>query len=380
MYYRLSSFYFFYFLLLGALLPYWSLYLDAKGFSAQTIGLLISLLHFSRIFAPTLWGWLADTYYRRITVVRWGAALTWLLFLPIFWQHSVGAFALVMLVFSFFWNAVLPQVEVITLNNLGQNKQDYSRIRLWGSLGFIGAVNGVGYLIDHWGISALPALLLALMICIWLNSLWLPNTNEPAHDPHPCYSLSKVLARPAVLAFLLTAFLIQLSHGPYYTFFSLMLQQQGFGNAVISSLWSLGVVAEVVIFMQMHTLQRRYGIRQIMLISLLLTVLRWLLTAFFSQSLLWLSLAQLLHAASFATLHACGIALVHYYFPAHMQGRGQALFSSLGFGLGGSCGALLAGALWEAGQGRVAFCIAALAAALAGLLTYIWIKPKEAIL
>lgn len=105
---RLSGFYFFYFALLGTLVPYWTLWLQSLSFDAATIGWLMGILHVSRVLAPNLWGWLADRTGRRVHIVRFGALATWLIFILIFWQTSAVGIALVMAGFSFFWNAVLP--------------------------------------------------------------------------------------------------------------------------------------------------------------------------------------------------------------------------------------------------------------------------------
>ncbi len=118
-YTRLSGFYFFYFSLLGALVPYWSLYLQSFDLDAASIGMLMSILMASRIIAPNIWGWLADKTGQRLAIVRAGSLVTCLIFIAIFWQDDVLGIALVMAGFSFFWNAVLPQFEVLTLAHLG---------------------------------------------------------------------------------------------------------------------------------------------------------------------------------------------------------------------------------------------------------------------
>ena len=115
-YWRLSGFYFFYFATLGVLAPYWSLYLKSVGFDAVAIGQLMALLMVSRIVAPNVWGWVADHRARRMQVVRLAAALTMVAFVGAFLGTGFWWLALVMLVFSFFWNASLPLLEVTTMN------------------------------------------------------------------------------------------------------------------------------------------------------------------------------------------------------------------------------------------------------------------------
>lgn len=376
-YIRLSGFYLFYFALLGSLVPYWSLYLQSFGLTAQMIGILMALLHLSRVIAPNIWGWLADKSGQRLRIVRYGSCLTWIVFIAIFWQTTALGIGVVMLLFSFFWNAVLPQFEVLTLQHLGASRDRYSRVRMWGSIGFVLAVVGTGALLDFIDIRWLPALALVLMILIWVSTLTVSAPKEPKDVLHPCKSLWSILSVPQVQVFLLVFFLIQFSHGPYYTFYSLMLQELGYSRAQIGQLWAVGVVAEIVLFMLMPVLFRHFSLRALMLISIVLCGVRWFLIAFFADQLVLLLLAQLFHAASFGSLHAVGIALVYYYFSHNTQGRGQALLSSAGFGAGGAAGAVLSGMLWGSWGGPGTFLAAGLISLIALLLAYIWIHPER---
>lgn len=361
-------------------MPYWVLYLQAFDFDAQTIGSLMALLHFSRIFAPNLWGWLADRSGKRVTIVRLGALMTWLLFIGIFWQDSAWGIGLVMLAFSFFSNAVLPQFEVITLNELGEQRHKYSLIRLWGSIGFIVTVVGIGALLDWLPIQALPWIMLGLMLLIWLNTLCIAKPDAEAAATVVQGDKSTFMAlllRPQVLAFFAICFLVQLGHGAYYTFYSVLMIDVGLSRTAVGLLWAVGVIAEVILFIYMHRLLQRFSMRSIMLVSLMLCVVRWLLIAWVPDSLAWMLFAQLLHAATFGALHSVGIALVNDYFTTTTYGQGQALFSSFGFGLGGAIGAFSSGLIWAKFGAQVTFSLAAVVAAIAIVLAWVWIHPEK---
>lgn len=236
----------------------------------------------------------------------------------------------------------------------------------------------IGLLLDQTGIAMLPWVALGLMLLIWLNALAVPVTSEPSIDSKaPGAHIGPILRQPQVIAFFVICFLVQLSHGPYYTFYSVMMQELGYTRSEIGLLWALGVLAEIVLFILMPRLLQRFSIRGIMLTSLMLCVLRWGLTGIWPEQLPVMLFAQLLHAATFGSLHAVGIALVQHYFGMATQGRGQALFSSLGFGAGGALGAILSGQLWNS-WGQASFLLAASAAAVAIVLTLIWIYPEKA--
>ncbi len=380
-YLRLSGFYFFYFALLGALVPYWSLYLASHDFDASTIGSLMALLHLSRIVAPNLWGWLADRSGKRVQIVRFGALMTCLIFIAMFWQDTALGIGLVMLGFSFFWNAVLPQFEVITLQQLGAQKARYSQVRLWGSVGFILTVVGIGAVLDYISIRWLPALLLVVMIMIWLNTLLIPMVKnvQPSAENQSGQEqrFLALLMRPQVIAFFVICFLVQFGHGAYYTFYSVLMVDIGYSRTEIGLLWAIGVVAEVIVFIYMHRMLQRWGIRTVMIASLVLCVIRWSLIGVIPENLPLMLVAQTLHAATFGCLHAVGIALVNHYFTERTSGQGQALFSSFGFGLGGALGAYASGMLWQDFGPTLTFGASAFASLVAIVLAVIWIYPEK---
>jgi len=273
--------------------------------------------------------------------------------------------ALVMSAFSFFWNAALPQFEANTLNHLGADTHRYSSIRLWGSIGFIIAVASLGVVFERTGTRGLPLVLIGLFAAIWLSSLLVPE-KVAGHLPQEHSPLRAVLKQPAVISVLLVCFLMQASHGPYYTFYSIYLSTHGYSETVIGQLWALGVVAEIGVFLKMRSWLPRYGARRLLLSATVLTALRWLLLAGFVDSLWVMIFAQSLHAASFGLYHAVSIHLFHRLFRGRHQGRGQALYSSVSFGAGGAAGSFAAGYLWQ-GVGAGWMYLAAAATAVLAL-------------
>jgi PPP family 3-phenylpropionic acid transporter len=368
-YWRLSGFYLFYFASLGALIPYWGLYLKSLGFGAVEIGELVAIIMATKIVAPNVWGWIADHTGRRMVIVRAGCLFAALAFAGVFFGQGYWWLVLVMSVFSFFWNAALPQFEATTLNHLGDETHRYSSIRLWGSIGFILAVAGLGVLFEQAGTALLPSVLLALLAAIWLSSLLVPES-AAGHQTLNEEPLRKVLKQPAVVSLLLVCFLLQASHGPYYTFYSLYMVDHGYSETAIGQLWALGVVAEIAVFLKMHHWLPRFGARNLMLAAAALTALRWLLIALFVEQVWIMAFAQTLHAASFGVYHAVSIHLIHHLFTGRHQGRGQALYSSLSFGAGGAAGSLVAGYLWDGIGAQWTYILAAATAVLAGWIAW----------
>jgi MFS transporter, PPP family, 3-phenylpropionic acid transporter len=371
-YWRLSSFYFFYFAVVGSLIPYWGVYLKSLGYSSQDVGVISAVILATRIIAPNFWGWLADKTQARLSIIRSGSFAAALLFSGVFLGQEYAWLLFVVACYTFFWHAVLPQFEVITLGHLGNDHHKYSRIRLWGSLGFMAAVMGLGWLFDLLDITYLPLVILSLLILIWLSSLSLPMASLRSHKPQ-ALGFWPLVRDPKILCFLAASFLLQFSHGPYYTFYSLYLVEHfGYSNTFTGLLWALGVLAEVGIFLVMHKLLRHFSLRHLMLFSLLAAAVRWLMIGYFADYIVVLLFAQLLHAATFGIAHAVAIDLVRVHFGAQHQGQGQALYSSLSFGAGGAGGALIGGFLWDY-SASLTYLLAALASFIALGLCYKWL-------
>ena len=307
-------------------------------------------------------------------IVRAASIAGTIAFSAILINNSYAWIASVMLVFSIFWNATLPQFEANTLQHLGEQSHHYSKIRLWGSIGFILSVSVLGILFEKISIELMPTALIITMTGIWLMSLTVPESasRHLSIDHQP---LRDILKQPPTLAFFAICFLILLSHGPYYTFYSIYLEEHGYSRTLIGQLWALGVIAEVVIFLFMHHFLPHFGLRFVLILSLILSTLRWLLIGFFPDILPILLFAQLLHAASFGTFHAAAIAWVHKHFVGKNQARGQALYSSVGFGAGGVLGSLLSGYLWVSPGPTATFFMAAMTTLVASLIALRWLKP-----
>ncbi len=371
-YWRLSGFYLFYFASLGALLPFWGLYLQGRGFDAAEIGELMAVIMVTKLIAPNILGWLADHTGLRMPIVRFASLLAVVFFVGVFYAEGFWSLALVMMLFSFFWNASLPQFEAVTMSHLKERIQHYSRIRLWGSIGFILSVVLLGLLLDRKGVELVPLVVLLLFSGIFLNSLAVPERG-PDHPAQGQGSILQVLRRPEVLALLLVTFLMQASHSTYYAFYSIYMEKIGYSSTAIGQLWALGVIAEVVLFLFMHHLLQRWGARRVLIVSLAIAVVRWILVGLTPDNLPLVLLAQLMHAATFGTFHAAAIHLIHHYFVGRHQGRGQALYSSVSFGAGGAFGSLLSGYLWTGIGPESTYLVAAGYALLAVIVAWGWV-------
>jgi len=261
----------------------------------------------------------------------------------------------------------------VTLNYLKDRTDDYSKIRIWGSIGFVVFVLLLGVVFDFISVSYLPVFMLLLLSAIFISSTTIKG-QELTHDNEEGVGFLKLVMRPPVLAFLVAAFLMQVSHGAYYTFFSLFLEQAGYSRSLIGTLWAVGVLAEVLIFLVVHKLFSGVSYKAVLVVSLLLAAVRWYLTGHFVDVLWLLIVLQLTHAATFGTMHAVSMHYIQQYFQGRHQGQGQALFSSLSYGAGGALGAVVSGYVWQWDMGVTMFELAGLSALLGMLVAWFWVK------
>lgn len=376
-YWRLSGFYFLFFITVGVFLPYWPLYLRSIGFDAKAIGILSTIVVVTKIFTTYLWGWVVDHTGRRTQIIRIASALSALSFGGALFARDFLDLAIILFLFSAFWSASLPQIEAATLTHLGESTSKYTIIRVWGSIGFLITVWIMGFALEYVQISLVPLILLGSMMVVWLASLAIPGLAIEYEEPE-AISLRNILFRPHVLALIVVCFLVLASHAPLYTFYSIYLEDHGYSSTFIGGMWAVGVLAEIIVFMVIGRLLQEFSLRVLLLSSLSLAVVRWALIGIFVDYPVLLFIAQLMHAATFGVYHSVTIQYVHRYFKGRLQGRGQALYSSAGYGAGMAAGSLISGYVWKSAGGMACFYGAAGIALLALVIAWHWIKTKEA--
>ena len=369
---RLAAYYFAFFAHAGAYVSYFSLYLAGRGLSAGEIAFALAMPQLARIVAPALWGWLADAWgaryastRRAIIVFSAFAMLAGFIALP--FLERAGAIASLLLLMSLLSAGASPLVEAITFSVLEGRTGQYGPIRLWGSIGFILAVLGTGAWLDRAGTTVLTGILIGLAAATCAVALALP-AGAAAHAHRGGERLGTVLRRPEVLAFFGACFCMTAAHGTQYVFYSIYLEQAGYSKTLIGALWIVGVVAEVVLFLRLPQVMRRFSLRPLLLASFVCAVLRFPAIGWGVGSLLLLAAVQLLHAATFGAFHAGCVAAVHRLFPGALAARGQAFYSSIAYGLGGAAGSLIAGWTWVALGPSASFMVSALFAAVGAAL------------
>lgn len=343
-----STVWFSYFAAIGAFNPYAPLWFKELGFSTLAIGALASLQAWTRVAAPYAWGWFGDHRGRRVPLIRWAALGSMMAAAGLLWVRDYSMVAVCLVVMFMANGGIVPLCEAALGRHLSQasgemDAAQYGRVRLWGSVGFIAAVLLFGVVLEVSGIQWFPLLVLLMYGLLVAASLRLPvdSVERHGHDRPP--PVLQVLRRPEVAWFFASVFFVVLAHTALYAFFSLYLDERGYGKSTVGLLWGVSVLAEIAFFWLQGRIFGRLSPQRWLVWVGALSTLRFAVTAGLGGSLLALGLAQLLHVVTFAAQHLACIVLINRYFPGPLRGRGQALYTVIGYGASGVIGGLAGG-------------------------------------
>lgn len=337
--------------MLGVVLPFLGPFLAHRGLSAVAIGLVTASFSLAKlVYAPFLARWVDRGRWfpglLSVHMILAGAAGFVVVGATDPW--ALGAALLVM---GLGYGTVLPLVEAAVLER--PPARGYGFVRWWGSAGFIAGAALSAVTVGGGRVGLFPWALIVSLALLGLAALALEKEARPLRTSG---SGTWALGSVWIVLAILTA--NQVAHGPYYAFFSIYLQEHGFGTGLVAGLWSLAVLAELVAFFKGASLQRRLGLRPLLGIALGLSPVRWLLLAL-PPTLPVLVIAQLGHAVTFAVAHLAGVQLVQRMVPEGARRNAQALYSGLCFGLGIVLGTAAAGPLFAAVGGSGSFFAAA---------------------
>jgi MFS transporter, PPP family, 3-phenylpropionic acid transporter len=359
---RYSALTFTYFGAIGLFNPYAPLWFQSMGFSTLVIGLIASLQSWTRVFAPYAWSWAGDHTGRRTEFIRVAAFFALLSALglvvvqqlqPMDAQHLMLAVAVMTALIFVANSGVVPLYEAMLASLLARpdgsiDPRQYGRVRVWGSIGFIVSVTLFGLLLERLGIGIFPAFVGAMNALLLLAALRLPATRSDAVHSERAPPALPLLKQPEVAWFFASIFFTVLAHTSLYAFFSLYLVELGYGKGAVGALWAVSVAVEIVFFWTQGRWFGRLTPHAWLKVVAVVTSLRFVAVAWGGASMTVLVLAQLTHAITFAAHHAACIALVQRLFPGRLRGRGQALYTTLGYGLSGVLGGVGGG--WMIGH------------------------------
>lgn len=373
-----GAFYFSYYSFVGVFPTYVTLYLAFRGIDAFEIGILMSLMQAMRIVGPNLWGWMADWTGQRARVLQFTAGSALIAFTGFFFGGGFWHFAFFMIAVNLFTSAQGPLSDALILSEMQGNMSRYGQLRLWGSVGYVVMTAASGFVLDWTGIGLMPWVGAVILGGVLLVSLQLYQTPQPSAVRNKA-SVWGILRQREVVAFMISGCFMLAAHSAIYAFYSLYLSVLGYSSVTIGLMWAIGAIAEIVFFVYQAPIVRRFGIKAIMLASLFIAVVRFALIGVGAESFAVLLFAQLLHAATFGAHHVTSILSIQKWFAGSLQARGQALFISASYGIGGTLGGFLLSWVWDLFTPKAVYWVAsafALMALLAAWQSFRWQAHK----
>ncbi|MBC2717394.1 MAG: MFS transporter [Desulfobacteraceae bacterium] len=363
----LGSQYFLYFGVLGLFLPYFNLYCYHLGFSGFEIGVLASVRTLTTALFPMIWGALADRFLIRRPIYifcNFVSTAIWALFLLTtdFWAMlAITAF------YGLFYAPIIAFLESFSMDLLAKKKTRYGQLRAWGSFSFVLIVIISGRLIDTLSTEVILIMILAGSLIHSLLSINVPSVKQVRQST---FSASvKTMLNRRVIIFLTGAFLMLVSHGTYYGFFSIHLENLGFSGSFIGIAWALASVAEIFVMINSERILKRFSYENILIFSFIVAVIRWFILYFATSSFLIL-FSQLLHAVTYGAFHVASILYMDKLTPTEAKTLGQAVNNAVTYGFGIMAGFLFNGYYFEIVGAPVLFIISGILAFCGGILLF----------
>ncbi|WP_018391376.1 MFS transporter [Ancylobacter sp. FA202] len=342
---------------IGVFMPFFPVWLEGRGFDASMIALALAVPQVVRLVTMPLGGLLADRTGRPRAALIVYAAATALCFAGIAFAPSATFILIGLGLAAVFWQPSLPVLDAYAVARRREGLIDYGRVRLWGSAAFIGGNLLAGGLLGGAFVVAVPPdtviwLIAGASVAAALAAATLREVRPAPHETARPRGFVLAGLAPVLFVGMAAAALVQGSHAVLYAFASLMWQGKGLSSTLIGLLWSLGVLAEVVLFHYGTRVTRRLGPEKLLLIGGLAGVLRFGVMAL-DPPLLLLLLLQPLHAFTFGCTYLGTVELVARHAPPGRGASVQALAAwATAIAMAGAT--LAAGPLWQA-YGPAAF-------------------------
>lgn len=358
---RISLFYSAIFLVIGVLMPFWPVWLKSRGISATEIGLILAVATWSRAIINPLLAQSADRHGRpdlMIILLGWGALITHILF---FFSESFWSLFVISVISSILLFALMPMADAVAMLKVREGAIDYGKVRLWGSLTFIIAALGGGYILRGQSADYILWLVVGLLILTVASCHLIPRAETPGTKAF-LEPLLNIIRNGRLIIFMLSASLIQASHAVYYGFSTLHWRANGLDEITIGALWAEGVIAEIILFAVAGKYIDRIGPGIFLMIGGLAGAIRWTVLGT-TTDLAGLVAVQGFHAFTFGATHLAALYYIAKAVPSGFAATAQSLYSSFAVGTTMAFAMLASGWLYELYAGAAFFAMAVMSVA-----------------
>ena len=361
----IGSQYFLYFGVMGVFLPYFNLYCYHLKFSGFQIGVLSGIRSIALVLFPLVWAGLADRFHIRRPIYIFCSFISTAIWAFYLYTTDFWAMLLITVFYGIFYSPIISFLEAFTMDVLSTEKKSYGKMRGWGTIAFIMTVLLLGKVIDIYSIEIIIILIFFGSMAQALISIKIPDIQIKKQTSFS--SNAKVLLKRPVIVFLFCAFLMLVSHGTYYGFYSIHLENLGYGKTFIGISWALASIAEIIVMIKSDIIFKRFSTDNVLFFSFMVAVLRWM-GLFFTTSPVIILFLQILHAVTYGTFHVSSILYIDSLTPDEAKTLGQAVNNAVTYGLGLMVGFFINGYLFETLGTFTLFMISSFIALGGGLL------------
>jgi len=361
----IGSQYFLYFGVMGVFLPYFNLYCYHLKFSGFQIGVLSGIRSIALVLFPLVWAGLADRFHIRRPIYIFCSFISSAIWAFYLYTTDFWAMLLITVFYGIFYSPIISFLEAFTMDVLSTEKKSYGKMRGWGTIAFIMTVLLLGKVIDIYSIEIIIILIFFGSMAQALISIKIPDIQIKKQTSFS--SNAKVLLKRPVIVFLFCAFLMLVSHGTYYGFYSIHLENLGYGKTFIGISWALASIAEIIVMIKSDIIFKRFSTDNVLFFSFMVAVLRWM-GLFFTTSPVIILFLQILHAVTYGTFHVSSILYIDSLTPDEAKTLGQAVNNAVTYGLGLMVGFFINGYLFETLGTFTLFMISSFIALGGGLL------------
>ncbi len=353
---RLALFFGAYFVVIGVILPFWPTWLESRGLTAQQIGLLLALGSWGKLVGNPIFTWVADRIGDSKLPLILITAASLVFYILFAFAEGFWPLFIVTMLSALCLTSIIPLGDGLAMSLVARYGLHYGRIRLWGSVSFIAAGTGAGWLLTGRDVDLVLLLVVASVGVTLVTCMALPDVGG-APSQRPGSGWLSLLADRRFVVFLLASGLVQSSHAVLYGFATLHWLAAGHGKDTIGLLWAIGVVAEVVLFAAAGGVVGRLGPVRLLVLAGVAGIVRWSIAAV-STDLLVLGLIQLLHGMTFGATHLAAMYYLMREVPAGLAATAQGLYGAVAWGAAFGLAMLAAGALYAAYGGGAFFVMA----------------------
>jgi MFS transporter, PPP family, 3-phenylpropionic acid transporter len=366
---RLAALYAAIFMTGGVQLPFFPVWLKAKGLDPGMIGVVLAAPMFVRIFAIPVAARMADARDALRGTILVASCLGVATYALLGLADGAAAILVMYALTALVLTPVMPLAETYALKGLNARGRAYGPVRLWGSAAFILGTFIAGFATDTIPARYLIWLIVAGAALTVLAAFALePMPASAPPSAKPAIPRRHLLRDPAFIAVVAASSLIQASHAVYYGFSALEWRGSGLDGTAIAALWALGVLAEIVLFAVSGRLPPFFQPITLLMIGAAGGVLRWAAMALSPPDAV-LPFLQLLHAASFGATHLGALGFVARHAPPGQSATAQG-YLSIAQGVAMAAATGLSGWLYGA-YGARAYGAMALAAVAGGVCGYV---------